>query len=66
MHAELQRAQQGVCAVVENQYERLARLPRPELRDLLHEADDVSRTQQGSARVAAQITVTVCEVLLEK
>ena len=64
MHAEIQRTQMALDTVLANQIERLRRLSREELRDLLHEAEDLSRTQQGCLRVAAQMTTTLCEALL--
>jgi len=65
MHAEIQRTQMALQSILANQLPRLRGLSTREVRDLMHEADDLARTRQGTERVAAQMTVSLCEAVLE-
>ena len=60
MHPEIQRAQGAILHVLHNQQDRLELLSRRQLDELRSEAELILRDSNGTLRVAAEITLSIC------
>ena len=60
------KIQEQLLALYRANRRELEQLPEPDLRELLHQAEDLRNSQTFTERTAAEIVRTCCELILEE